>query len=128
MQVKGIVWLGTRTRYYNVMTAFCRDVLGMEMAWQTPDYAGFDLPNGDRLEIFNAEAPFNSFIDAPVAGFLVDNIYAARAEMEQAGVVFLGPVYGDDRYRWSHFRAPDGNLYELLWCPGHPALRAGNSQ
>jgi hypothetical protein len=54
----------------------------------------------------------------PVAGFEVTDVAAKRAEMEAAGVEFIGPVHdGDPGRRWSHFRGPDGFVYELTQLP-----------
>jgi hypothetical protein len=38
---------------------------------------------------------------------------AAVAEPEQAGVKPLGGQVDEDGVGWRHFRAPDGNVYEL---------------
>jgi len=54
------------------------------------------------------------FTTGPVAGFRVDDVAAARAEMEGAGVEFLDPeVQKWNGSSWSHFRAPDGNVYQI---------------
>jgi hypothetical protein len=34
--------------------------------------------------------------------------------MEAAGVEFLGPVQRSERAVRSHFRGPDGNVYEII--------------
>ena len=48
---------------------------------------------------------------------------AARAEMEAKGIEFLGPIEGDtDDYKWTHFRAPDGFVYELTYSTAHPSI------
>ena len=68
-------------------------------------------------------------IDAPpvirnliIAGFLVDDIASARAEMESQGVEFIGPIEtAEDGNAWSHIRAPDGFIYELTYSPNHPS-------
>ena len=63
-----------------------------------------------------SEQSENTFMTHPVAGFLVDDIVAARAEMEAKGIEFIGPIEGDtDDYKWTHFRAPDGFVYELTY-------------
>ncbi len=121
MKVKGLVWLGTRTAHFEQMSAFCRDLMGMKPLLQEANFAVFDMPNGDRFEIFGAECPFNTFMTDPVAGFLVDDIEQARAEMEAQGVEFIGPIeHADNGYAWTDFRAPDGFIYELTQYPGHP--------
>jgi hypothetical protein len=39
----------------------------------------------------------------------------ARADLEAAGISFLSPVEeSDDGAAWSHFRGPDGNVYEVI--------------
>lgn len=122
MKVKGLVWLGTRTAQFEQMARFCRDVLGLAPTILEPGFAVFDMPNGDRLEIFGTESPHNTFMTHPVAGFLVDNIATARAELEATGIEFIGPIHtGTDGYAWTHFRAPDGFVYELTLFPGHPS-------
>ena len=44
---------------------------------------------------------------------LVDDLDAAAVELRAAGVV-LGGVGENGRERYAHFRAPDGELYELV--------------
>lgn len=121
MNVKGLVWLGTRTSNFDAMVHFYRDILGLEVTYQEPGFIVLDLPNGDRVEVFGDESQYNSYFTNPVAGFLVDDIVSARAEMETQGIVFIGPIQStDDGNAWSHFRAPDGFIYELTYTPDHP--------
>ena len=59
--------------------------------------------------------------EAPVAGFLVDDVDEARAELVRAGIAFIGPVArAEDGNAWSPFRAPDGHVYEITSRPDHP--------
>lgn len=122
MKIKGIVWLGTQTTNFNSMKNFFRDVLGLSLASNDNPNAGlFEMPNGDRFEVFSAQKDSDMFMSHPVAGFLVDDIVSARAEMEKQGVEFVGPIQGEtDDYKWTEFRAPDGFIYELTYYPGHP--------
>jgi hypothetical protein len=122
MKIKGIVWLGARTDRFDEMTDFCRDLLGLSQTLLEPGFAVFDMPNGDRLEIFGPQGSYNTFFTHPVAGFLVDDIEAARAELEAKGIEFLGPIQGDKNYKWTHFRAPDGFVYELTYSTTHPSI------
>lgn len=123
MKVKGIVWLGTRTDRFDQMTEFCRDLLGLAQSHFEPGFAVFELPNGDVLEVFGPQQSMNTFMTHPVAGFLVDDIAAARREMEAKGIEFIGPIHKDtDDYQWTHFRAPDGFVYELTYSKSHPSI------
>ena len=124
MNVKGIAWLGTRTTKFESMLSLYRDVMGMPVTQQEPGFVVLDLPNGDKVELFGDESSYNRDFTHPVAGFLVDDIESARAEMEAAGIEFLGPIERtEEGYAWSHFRAPDGFIYELTYSPDHPLMQ-----
>ena len=123
MKVKGIIWLGTRTSKFDAMLHLYRDVMGLHVTHQEPGFVVMELPNGDIVEIFGDDSPYNTFFTNPVAGFLVDDIAAARAEMESQGIEFIGDSeIMEDGYAWAHFRAPDGFIYELTYSPKHSAL------
>ena len=51
--------------------------------------------------------------EARSIGFLVDSLDEAIAELQAAGIE-VGEPSGNARYRYVHFRAPDGKLYELV--------------
>ena len=124
MKVKGIVWLGTRTSNFDAMLHMYRDVMGLPITHEEPGFVVMELPNGDLVEVFGEDSPYNTFFTHPVAGFLVDDIAAARAEMESQGIEFIGPIEGEENgYSWTHFRAPDGYIYELTYSPNHSAMR-----
>jgi len=123
MKIKGLVWLGTRTSRFHAMLSLYQNVMGMSLTHQEPGFVVMDLPNGDRVEVFGDESSYNTFFTHPVAGFLVDDIAAARAEMESRGIEFIGPIEtAEDGNAWTHFRAPDGFIYELTYTPNHPLL------
>ncbi len=76
---------------------------------------GFAFPDGVEMEVWRPEDEFHSFFGAgPVVGLRVDDVEEARAGMEAAGVEFLGPVQRSEGSAWSHFRTPDGNVYEII--------------
>jgi hypothetical protein len=118
MKVKGLIWLGTRTAQFEAMFDFCKEALGMAPVQREPGLAVLDMPNGDRIEIFAEDSPEHAFMTHPVAGFLVDDLAAARAELEARGIEFIGPIHSTEMgYAWTHFRAPDGFVYELTFDP-----------
>ena len=114
--IKGLAWLGNRTDRYDAMLSFYRDTMGLELDHHEPDFSVFSLPDGSKVEIFGPSDESHAHFDSgPVGGFLVDDIDAARAALENGGAEFIGGVQrweptGD---AWAHFRAPDGNVYEL---------------
>ena len=115
MRAKGLVWLGTRTRNFDDTVRFFGDTLGLHTAHEEPDFAVLMLPNGDKVEVFGPGRESHAHFDTgPVAGFLVDDVREARADLESGGIEFIGPVHGaDDGGSWSHFMGPDGNVYEI---------------
>ena len=118
MKFKGFVWLGTGAPNFDAMVNLYQNIMGLEITHQEPGFVVMDLPNGDRVEVFGEASSYNTFFTNPVAGFLVDDISAARAEMESQGIEFIGPTeIVEDGYAWAHFRAPDGFIYELTYDP-----------
>jgi Glyoxalase/Bleomycin resistance protein/Dioxygenase superfamily len=108
MRVLGIGWLGTRTDHFPEMVTFATNVLEMTPAVDQPDVAIFRLPDGDEFEIFGPNNDGLPNEDQPIAAFLVEEVEAARAEMEGKGVEFLGPTERSGDSAWVYFRAPDG--------------------
>jgi catechol 2,3-dioxygenase-like lactoylglutathione lyase family enzyme len=118
MKIKGLVWLGTRTSNFDALVNLYQNIMGLEITHQEPGFVVIDLPNGDRVEVFGEASPYNTFFTNPVAGFLADDISAARAEMESQRIEFIGPAeVTEDGYAWAHFRVPDGFIYELTYDP-----------
>jgi catechol 2,3-dioxygenase-like lactoylglutathione lyase family enzyme len=124
MQVKGIRWIGVRTDRVTEMRAFALGVLGMRIDGQdADDFVEMAFADGSKLELFGSEEAADGswlFEGGPVvAGLLVDDIVAAREELARTeGVELLGELHTlPDGYAWQHFRAPDGNVYELTADP-----------
>lgn len=119
MKVRSLVWLGIQTDGFDAMAGFMEAILGMPPSQPSPGFAFWTLPSGDLVEVFagGTKPPFGS---APVVGFLVDDLVGARVELAAAGAEILGG-YGpnEDGYESVHFRAPDGNIYELVHDPLH---------
>jgi predicted enzyme related to lactoylglutathione lyase len=88
--------------------------LGLRRRQDQPGIAVFELDNGDTVEVFTADEPDHlHFTTGPVVGFEVDDIESARAELEAAGIVVLGPTQRGGGLAWLHFRGSDGNVWEL---------------
>lgn len=114
MRVLGVAWLGSRTKNFEGLSEFFGKVMGMKKIYHEDELNVFKTENGDIVEIFGMnykDALF--FPNAPVAGFLVDDIENGKKELEASGIE-AGEIYGDGKgNRWMHFTAPDGNMYEL---------------
>jgi catechol 2,3-dioxygenase-like lactoylglutathione lyase family enzyme len=118
MEIKGLVWGGTRTAEFDGMLAFCRDALGMKQGHLESEFAALSMPNGDRFELFGAGSAYNTFMTHPVIGFQVEDLEAARLELAARGIEFIEPIQRlKNGNAWCHFRAPDGFLYSLNYFP-----------
>jgi catechol 2,3-dioxygenase-like lactoylglutathione lyase family enzyme len=120
MKIIKLGWVGTRTERAEQTVAFFRDVLGLRPEHQQQDFWLFRLPDGSKVEVFGPGSPTNRhFTTAPVAGFLVDDVHGAAAELRSAGVeILLESTVDASGNAWVHFRAPDGNIYEFTQDPG----------
>jgi catechol 2,3-dioxygenase-like lactoylglutathione lyase family enzyme len=67
-----------------------------------------------QIEVFGPRDQDHAhFSTGPVVGFVVDDLPGAVRELEAAGVELLGGQVDERGGGWRHFRAPDGNVYEL---------------
>lgn len=118
MEIKGLVWVGTATDRYDATVAFFREVLGLSVFHQHPGLTVLRAPGGEWVEVFGpGHEHFSEFDTGPVVEFLVDDLDAARAELEGRGVEFLHDNHGWEGFAWAHFRAPDGNIYGITSGP-----------
>jgi hypothetical protein len=122
--VKGIRWLGVGTENVSLMRSFAMELLGLRVVGEdTEHFVELAMGDGTKLELFGsaarADSPWLFESNPVVAGFLVDDIEAARDELARApNVELLGELHVlPDGYAWQHFRAPDGNVYELTADP-----------
>jgi catechol 2,3-dioxygenase-like lactoylglutathione lyase family enzyme len=117
MEVRNIRWIGVPTDEFDAMRGFLHDVLGLARNLDEPTTAEFTTVEGDRVQIMAPGDPYYDFFTAhargPVPLFEVDDVHAARQELEDAGVEVVGDDGRDSAWEWIHVRAPDGNLYEL---------------
>jgi catechol 2,3-dioxygenase-like lactoylglutathione lyase family enzyme len=116
VSVKGLRWLGVRTANAEAMSAFYRDVLKLEVLREQPHDSRFALTDGTEVHVYGDEDRFHRFFGtAPVIGFFVDSFAETHERMTRAGVEFLYPEPQREAGRaWQHFRAPDGNVYEII--------------
>ncbi len=111
MQILGLVFAGTATADREEMARFASEVLGLTAVSVDGASADmFDLPDGST---FAVAGPRELGETSRTLGFLVADLDVAVAELRAAGVAVDDPV-GNERFRYAHFRAPDGELYELV--------------
>ena len=111
MKIRGIFCAGTATTQRGAMAAFVEGVLGLARASHAGDADMFELPDGTRFAVADEreEHPGTS----RTIGFLVDDVRSARLALVAAGTEVDEP-HENERHRYVHFIAPDGELYELV--------------
>ncbi|HSC90873.1 MAG TPA: hypothetical protein VLB86_04380 [Gaiellaceae bacterium] len=111
MKLLGLVFAGSATDRRPELARFCEGVLGLVPA-PVPgvDADVFSLPDGSR---FAVAGPRELGETSRTIGFLVVDLDEAVAELQAAGVEVDEPA-ANELYRYAHFRAPDGKLYELV--------------
>lgn len=77
----------------------------------------FEMPSGQLFEVFGSENRYYQLHPCPVLAFQVEDVRAARKELESRGVEFVTDVEGNESEAWTYFRGPDGYLYELWQTP-----------
>ena len=116
MRVRGLGWLGVKTPKSVEMTAFYRDVLALAPIDSAASGARFRLEDGTEVHVYDESDPDHDFFGmGPVVGLAVDDFHAARARLLAHGIEFIYPEPQRATGKiWQHFRAPDGNVYELI--------------
>jgi glyoxylase I family protein len=112
MEIRGIGFVGSHTPAHREMESFLRDVLCLEPV--TVDGVGatlFAAQNGDVLAVAR---PYEEDDAAErTVGLVVGHLDEAIRELHAAGLE-TDEVSENARWRYTHFRAPDGKLYELV--------------
>jgi catechol 2,3-dioxygenase-like lactoylglutathione lyase family enzyme len=113
MRVLGYTWAGVRTAALRSAAHFFGDVLGISIVHGDKGMVQFELPSGQLFEIFGPESRYYPLHACPVLAFQVEDVRAARKELESRRVEFVTDVEGNESEAWTYFRGPDGYLYEL---------------
>jgi catechol 2,3-dioxygenase-like lactoylglutathione lyase family enzyme len=119
MRVLGYTWAGVRSGDLKSAARFFADVLGLSLVRQSGSLAQFEMPSGQLFEVFGSESRYYQLHACPVLAFQVEDVRAARRELESRGVEFVTAVDGGESEAWTYFRGPDGYLYEL-WQTTRP--------
>lgn len=115
MKVLKIGFVGTRTDRPEETAELFERVLGLRATHSGDDMWAFELPDGAIAEVFGPSQN-EHLTTGPVAEFLVEDVEAATEELRAAGVpIVFGPERAEEvGLAWTHFRAPDGNIYGII--------------
>ena len=119
MRVLGYTWAGVRTSDLKSAASFFADILGLSPGHHTENLAQFEMPSGQLFEVFGPDNRYYPLHACPVIAFQVEDVRAARLELESRGVEFVNDVSGHGSEAWTYFRGPDGYFYEL-WQTARP--------
>lgn len=118
MQVKGYSWVGVGTDDFKETVSFFTDVLSLSVVViEDRGVAMLKVAEGQILEVFGPGTKGREFTSAPVVGFEVDDVAAAREELITRGVEVLGEIGSWNGFEWLKFRGPGRQVYALQKTP-----------
>jgi len=115
MNITGVDFITVPTQDYEKADAFYGDVLGLERSIRWGQMPAGEFETGSltiavmQSDAFGIEFKPHSH---PIA-LHVDDVAAARAELEAAGVRFAADTMDSGVCHMAHFRDPDGNVLML---------------
>ena len=115
-------WIGVVASDLEAQRRFYRDVLGLKELDAGEDWVQFDMGWPNVLEILRrSEAPQYEQPRYQV-GFAVEDIREVRQRLIERGVEAVTDVEGSPEVggRWSYFRDPEGNVFEISERLGEP--------
>jgi catechol 2,3-dioxygenase-like lactoylglutathione lyase family enzyme len=113
-RVTGFGWAGIRTSHYDAMRKFVLNTLGLRIVEEETGLVVFEMPNGDVLELFRPGGPSDHphLTTGPMPGLIVEDLELGKSKLRAAQVEILA-WRRSGLAGWTHFRAPDGFVYEL---------------
>src|SRR3954447_6791334 len=113
--ITGVDFVAVPTQDIEASVAFYRDVLGLQERKRWGSMPGVEFQAGNLTLALMDPSAFGIEFGAhhvPLA-FQVDDVAAARAELEAKGVEFLGDVIDSGVCHQAIFRDPAGNTLDL---------------
>jgi len=115
MQLISVAFLGLRTRQFDAMRRLYADGYGLPVLRLPRGAVWFKLADGAELHVYAETDEDQSFFgDGPVPGLLVEDFTAAVERLTAHGVQWLTEPETAAGRTWRHYRAPDGNVYEVM--------------
>lgn len=127
MNVTGVDFIAVPTQDYERAEAFYGDVLGLERSKQWGDMPAREFETGSlTIAVMQSDAFGITFAphSHPIA-LHVDDVAAARKELEDQGVEFGGDTIDSGVCHMAHFKDPDGNVLMFHHRYAPPDARPG---
>jgi predicted enzyme related to lactoylglutathione lyase len=115
VNVTGVDFIAIPTQDFERAEAFYADVLGLERSKRWGDMPAGEFETGSlTIALMQSDAFGIEFANHshPVA-LHVDDVEAARKELEEKGVTFAADTMDSGVCHMAHFRDPDGNALML---------------
>jgi predicted enzyme related to lactoylglutathione lyase len=121
MNITDYRWIGMLVHDFEATCSFFKSDLGLTLEWtdERKEIAMFRLPSGQTIEVYGPsnrtrKAKYRRF-NGPVIGLEVDDIVAAREELQAKGVEFVSEIEAldDGSIKWTYFWGLDGQFYSL---------------
>ena len=115
MNITGVDFIAIPTQDFDRAEAFYGDVLGLERSKRWGNMPAGEFETGSlTIALMQSDAFGIEFANHshPVA-FHVDDVEAARKELEEKGVTFGADTIDSGVCHMAHFRDPDGNVLML---------------
>jgi len=124
--VTGVDFVHVPVTDFDAAARFYGEVLGLPMSKRYGEMPGGEFETGSlTLQILQAEAFGLEFNASPNPLALhVDDVHAARAQLEAQGVEFLGETIDTGVCHMAPFRDPDGHVLMLHHRYAPPEARA----
>jgi catechol 2,3-dioxygenase-like lactoylglutathione lyase family enzyme len=111
MRILGLTFAGTSTDARSGMSKLLREAFELP----TVKVAGvdadvFDLPDGSSFVVADA----GGMGTERSIGFLVEGLEEAIDRLRALGCEVDTEIAANERWRYTHFRGPDGHMYELV--------------
>jgi predicted enzyme related to lactoylglutathione lyase len=115
MNVTGVDFITVPTQNFEQAEQFYGDVLGLERSKQWGSMPAREFETGSlTIAVMQSDAFGVTFAphSHPIA-LHVDDVEAARGELEEKGVAFVADTMDSGVCHMAHFRDPDGNALML---------------
>jgi len=115
-------WIGVVASDVEAQRRFYRDVLGLKELDSGEDWVQFDMGWPNVLEILRRTETPQYEQPRYQVGFAVEDIRGVRQRLIEQGVETVTDVEGSPEVggRWSYFRDPEGNVFEISERLGEP--------
>ncbi len=112
--VTGVDFSVVLTKDFDAAVEFYGTTLGLPLSARYGRMPGVEFETGNlTLAVLDAEASGLEFTPTPSIALRVDDVAAARSELESRGVSFQGDIVDSGVCHQAYFKDPDGNALIL---------------